>query len=55
MSGSNLREYRQQLLENVSREILEIGFGTGLNLSHYPKTVTKITTVDPNPGMQKLA
>ena len=55
MSGSNLKQYRQQLLEDVSGEILEIGFGTGLNLPHYPESVTKITTIDPNPGMQKLA
>ena len=55
MSGSNLEQYRHQLLESVSGEILEIGFGTGLNLPHYPKSVTKITTIDPNPGMQKLA
>ncbi|WP_019508594.1 class I SAM-dependent methyltransferase [Pleurocapsa sp. PCC 7319] len=55
MSGSPLSEYRQKLLENVSGEILEIGFGTGLNLAYYPDSVTKITTIDPNPGMQKLA
>lgn len=55
MSGSNLQEYRQKLLADVSGEILEIGFGTGLNLPHYPKEVNKITTIDPNPGMQKLA
>ena len=55
MSGSSLKQYRRQLLEGVSGEILEIGFGTGLNLPHYPKSVTKITTIDPNPGMQKLA
>ena len=55
MSDEVLAEYRQQLLADVSGEILEIGFGTGLNLSHYPETVQKITTVDPNPGMNKLA
>ena len=55
MSGSNLSQYRQQLLKSVSGDILELGFGTGLNLPYYPESVTKITTVDPNPGMQKLA
>lgn len=55
MSGSNLGQYRQELLKDVSGEILEIGFGTGLNLPHYPEQVTKITTVEPNLGMQKLA
>lgn len=55
MSGPPLEEYRQQLLAGVSGEILEIGFGTGLNLSHYPDRVSKITTIDSNAGMQKVA
>ncbi len=55
MSGDTLQQYRQQLLKDVSGEILEIGFGTGLNLPHYPKEIEKITTIDPNPGMKKLA
>ncbi len=55
MSGSTLESYRRNLLENVSGEILEIGFGTGLNLPHYPENVDKITTIDPNPGMKRLA
>ncbi|MEM7591152.1 MAG: class I SAM-dependent methyltransferase [Cyanobacteria bacterium P01_A01_bin.83] len=55
MSGDNLKSYRQQLLAEVSGEILELGFGTGLNLPFYPDSVGKITTVDPNPGMKKLA
>ena len=54
MSDEILAQYRQQLLAGVSGEILEIGFGTGLNLPHYPATVEHITTVDPNPGMKKL-
>ena len=48
-------EYRQQLPQDVSGEILEIGFGTGLNLAYYPDKVDSITTIDPYPGMRKLA
>ena len=55
MSGSDLEQYRRELLQNVAGEILELGFGTGLNLPHYPSSVERITTVDPNPGMQRLA
>jgi ubiquinone/menaquinone biosynthesis C-methylase UbiE len=32
-------------------DVLEIGFGTGLNLPHYPPSVERLTTVDP---MQSL-
>ena len=46
-------KYRQEQLASVKGEILEIGVGTGLNLPHYPEQISKITTVDPNPGMNK--
>ena len=55
MSGSDLSEYRQQLLADVSGNVLEIGFGTGLNLPYYPDKIDKITTIDPNPGMRRRA
>jgi SAM-dependent methyltransferase len=48
-------QYRQQLLATVGGDVLEVGFGTGLNLPHYPAQVHRITTVDPNPGMHRLA
>jgi ubiquinone/menaquinone biosynthesis C-methylase UbiE len=55
LDQSFLAEHRQQLLAAAGGEILEIGFGTGLNLPHYPKGTRKITTVDPNVGMHRLA
>jgi ubiquinone/menaquinone biosynthesis C-methylase UbiE len=48
-------EHRKRLLANAEGNILEVGFGTGLNLPHYPSGVRKITTVDPNVGMHRLA
>jgi ubiquinone/menaquinone biosynthesis C-methylase UbiE len=48
-------EQRRQLLAHAGGSVLEIGFGTGLNLPHYPAQVRKITAVDPNPGMRRLA
>jgi ubiquinone/menaquinone biosynthesis C-methylase UbiE len=50
-----LAEHRRELLATVEGEALEIGFGTGLNLPHYPPHVRKIATVDPNPGMNRRA
>lgn len=55
MSAPELSGYRKQVLSDVSGDILEIGFGTGLNLPHYPKKIQNLTTVDVNDGMNKLA
>lgn len=46
-------KHRRAQLASVSGEILEIGVGTGLNLPHYPDHVKKITTADPNAGMNQ--
>lgn len=55
MSKPEMAHYRKVLLDDVSGNVLEIGFGTGLNLAYYPRSVEKVTTVDPNPGMNTLA
>jgi ubiquinone/menaquinone biosynthesis C-methylase UbiE len=55
MSDPRMTRLRQELLSDVGGAILEVGFGTGLNLPHYPEHVRKVVTVDPNPGMNQLA
>ena len=55
MSGSGLAQYRRSTLAEVEGEVLEIGFGTGLNLPYYPDRIQKIVTIDPNSGVHKLA
>ncbi len=55
MRDPRMAVLRGEALATVGGEILEIGFGSGLNLPHYPDTVRRITTVDPNPGMGRLA
>jgi predicted TPR repeat methyltransferase len=50
-----LAEYRRELLTTVCGDILEIGFGTGLNLPFYPPHVDRITAVDANAGMNRKA
>jgi ubiquinone/menaquinone biosynthesis C-methylase UbiE len=42
------------VLCEVDGEILEIGFGTGLNLEHYPEHVCHLTAVDPGVGMSRI-
>jgi len=55
MSAPHLAEARREFLAEVTGEVLEIGFGTGLNLPHYPEHVRKITAIDVNPGMHARA
>jgi ubiquinone/menaquinone biosynthesis C-methylase UbiE len=55
MSGDETSAYRTKLLTHVRGEILEVGFGTGLNLPYYPENVKKIHTIDVNKGMNPLA
>lgn len=55
MNSPRLNALRADLLAPVEGDILEIGFGTGLNPPHYPPCVRAMTTVDPNPGMTRLA
>ncbi len=50
MSSKVHARARRDLLRNTGGRVVEIGFGTGLNLAHYPDTVEKIWTADPNPG-----
>jgi ubiquinone/menaquinone biosynthesis C-methylase UbiE len=55
MNRPFVAKHRQRLLATAHGDVLEVGFGTGLNLPHYPAQVRKITTVDPNAGMHRLA
>lgn len=55
MAAEPFPKYRKVLLRDVTGDILEIGFGTGLNLDYYPAEVKNLATVDPNPGVNQLA
>ncbi len=48
-------QLRQDALVAARGQVLEIGFGTGLNLPCYGADVTRLSTVEPNPGMNRLA
>lgn len=55
LSDPNIAKHRRGILAGVTGEVLEIGFGTGLNLPYYPQHVHRIATVDPNPGVHTIA
>lgn len=54
MAGEEFHHLRAGLLAPVHGEVLELGIGTGLNLSHYPKTITWLHAVDPANLLPKI-
>jgi ubiquinone/menaquinone biosynthesis C-methylase UbiE len=54
MAGEEFRRIRTELLSHVHGEVLELGIGTGLNLPHYPKTITCLHAVDPANLLPKI-
>ena len=55
MKSPALGPLRESLLIQASGDVLEIGLGTGANLSYYPSDVGSVTAIDPNPGMVPIA
>ncbi len=53
--NEELKALRARALAPTQGRVLELGFGTGLNLPHYPTCVAEIVAVDPNPGMAAIA
>jgi SAM-dependent methyltransferase len=51
----DVARHRRELLASVRGEVLEIGFGTGLNLHCYPDAIGRLTVIDRNPGMHRRA
>ena len=46
LGNPELGTYRRRALESAAGKVLEVGFGTGLNLPYYPDAVQRITAVD---------
>jgi ubiquinone/menaquinone biosynthesis C-methylase UbiE len=46
-----MAEQRHLILRNVRGEILEIGIGTGVNLSYYPDSIKSLTAIEPSDAM----
>jgi ubiquinone/menaquinone biosynthesis C-methylase UbiE len=55
MDQGVFRRVRREALAPVGGRVLEIGFGTGLNLAFYPEGIRRIVGVDSNPGVARLA
>ncbi|HYI38434.1 MAG TPA: class I SAM-dependent methyltransferase [Thermoleophilaceae bacterium] len=48
-------EHRQRACAGLEGEVVEIGFGSGLNIPFYPATVTQVAAVEPADTGWKLA
>jgi ubiquinone/menaquinone biosynthesis C-methylase UbiE len=46
---------RRRVCENLAGNVVEIGFGSGLNVPFYPATVTQVAVVEPSDVGWKLA
>ena len=55
MGTEELAEHRQRAFGALSGRVLELGFGSGLNLPHYPPEVSTVLAIEPVPVNRKLA
>src|ERR1700719_4040347 len=55
MSRRELTPIRARVAASLDGDVLEVGFGSGLNVPHYPHAVTQVRAVDPATIGRKLA
>ncbi|MFO1393851.1 MAG: class I SAM-dependent methyltransferase [Steroidobacteraceae bacterium] len=55
MRSRAFRKPRARVLAPATGRILEIGFGTGMNLRYYPATVRRIEAIDPDLDLDRYS
>jgi ubiquinone/menaquinone biosynthesis C-methylase UbiE len=55
MRNSAFEQVRARVAARLDGEVLEIGFGSGLNVPHYPRDLTMVRAVDPATTGRRLA
>lgn len=55
MEDEGMGELRDELLAGARGRVVEVGAGNGMNLGHYPPTVTEVVAVEPEPYLRGLA
>jgi len=51
----HIAELRARVMQGLSGDVVEIGFGSGHNVPHYPEGVGRVLAVDPSLTGRKLA
>jgi Methylase involved in ubiquinone/menaquinone biosynthesis len=55
LSAKQFRELRARVAAGLESEVLEVGFGSGRNVPHYPPAVKRVQAVDPAVVGRRLA
>ncbi len=55
LSGKPMQRLRRRACEGLSGDVLEVGFGSGRNVPHYPASVSRVRAVDPATVGRRLA
>jgi ubiquinone/menaquinone biosynthesis C-methylase UbiE len=55
MRGAAFGRIRARVVAGLGGEVLEIGFGSGLNVPYYPASVSRVLAVDPAMASRRLA
>ena len=55
LRGETFRKLRQECVRGLAGTVLEVGFGSGLNLPWYPREVTKLWFIEPSREAQRMA
>lgn len=53
--AKGMERYRAKAIDGLHGDVVEIGFGTGLNVALYPPEVTKVWAVEPSERSRELA
>lgn len=55
LRGREVSRLRARVTAGLTGEVLEIGFGTGLNVPHYPPGLDRVRAVDPATVGRRMA
>ena len=55
MDRKDMREVRARVASGLTGDVVEIGFGTGLNAPYYPEAVARVAAVEPSKVCMRIA